>query len=191
MARSIRSRLARLSDLRHLTDAEAKALLADPGLVANGPVRWSLVGSPENPTQVRTTLRVYNTYGENLRLFGRIALAVPHCSHWGLVWGLKDAGEHPAPLRRLDLRDDHRNPDGEEWNDRTHKHRWSAADGNAWAYTPDDIPHDRTPGSVGPDDYRAIFEAFAAECAVDLGPDYGWGDPPLSLPAQPDLWEVP
>ena len=134
---------------------------------------------------------VFNSLGETLQLVGRVSLAVPESSHWALLWGAKQALEHPEAVRRLDLRDGHVNPDGKRWDDETHKHLWSAADGNDWAYTPDDIPHEVGPSRVGPDDYRAIFEAFAMECGIGFGLDYRWTDPVLDLPAQTDLWEVP
>lgn len=189
----LRGRIARLPELRHLTDSEAAGVLADRSLVVNEPVRWEISrGTEANPSEVRMSVRVFNSLGENLRLRGRISIAVPECSHWVLGWGDKRAGEHPAEIRRLDLRDGHRNPDGERWIDATHKHLWSAAEGNRWAYTPTDIPHSvLEEDGVCDDDYRAIFEAFASECRVGLGPDYRWTDPRLDPPAQVDLWEVP
>ncbi len=94
-------------------------------------------------------------------------------------------------LRRLDLRDDHVNPDGVQWRRETHKHRWSVADANSWAYTPNDIPHDGRPEAVGPDNYRAIFEAFAAECQIGFGPNYNWNDPTFPDLGTETLWRLP
>ena len=108
-----------------------------------------------------------------------------------LIWGDKPQYEQPVNLRRLDLHDRHRNPDGEAWERQTHKHRWSWTSGNAWAYTPTDIPHDPEPLPAGSDDYRAVFEAFAHECGVGLGPDYKWADPDLSVADAQPLWVVP
>jgi len=109
---------------------------------------------------------------ERLVLMGRIPLVVPWSSHWLLVWGKKVEREQPETIRRLDLRDDHPNPDGKLFEGATHKHRWSVADNNAWAYAPDDIPHDPSIPPLIEDNYRAIFEAFANECGIKFGPDY-------------------
>ncbi|WP_337973463.1 hypothetical protein [Cellulomonas sp. NTE-D12] len=191
--RAIRARLARLPNFRRLTDAEADLLLDDKSLVVNEPVRWGVSRWADvNPTELRMSVRVFNAFGENLSMRGRISIAIPERSHWALGWGDKRAGEFPVDLRRLDLRDDHQNPDGARWRGTTHKHRWSSQDGNRWAYTPTDIPHESIgEGSVCDDDYRAIFESFAAECHVELGPEFRWHDPELLRPTQTDLWEVP
>jgi hypothetical protein len=137
-------------------------------------------------------LDVTTVLGEHLKMTGRIPLAVPGRSHWTLVWGRKEAGETPESIRRLDLRDGHLNPDGERWDQKTHKHRWSEMENNAWAYTPDDIPHEQPGSPVTRDNYREVFEAFAAECGVSLSDGYTWSEPDLdSLRSDPGLWEVP
>jgi hypothetical protein len=188
----MRRRLSGLENFRSLTDTEAEMLLTDPALLVNEPVEWAVPqGQEDDPAGVCMTVRVFNGAGENLRVTARIALAVPHRSHWLLIWGDKRDQERAVCLRRLDLRDRHANPDGEAWDNATHKHTWSVAAGNDWAYTPDDIPHDQVAEPVGPDDYRAVFEAFLDECQIGRGPDYKWQDPPLAQRRQSTFWEVP
>ncbi len=185
--RELRRRAPGLEGFRELTDPEAQALLSsDCTRTVNEAVEWTAAGG-----ESRFSVQVFNTRSETLTLRGRINEAVPHRSHWLLVWGDKRRQEHAVVLRRLDLRDDHDNPDGQAWRGETHKHTWSQDEDNAWAYTPDDIPHDPDPGPVGADDYRAIFEAFVAECGVGFGPDYCWTDPKLDGDELGTLWRVP
>jgi hypothetical protein len=188
--RVTRQRLQRrardLADFRVLTDAEAAAIVDDSGKVINERLVWDVRrSSPEaRPTEVGVSVGVFNAASENLRLVVRIGLSALQRPHFLLLWGEKSRRELPTNLRRLDINDSHDNPDGERWRGGTHKHRWSVADGNAWAYTPDDIP-------VGHDNYREVFEAFTAECKITFGPDYAWADPPLDPGWNPQLWEVP
>lgn len=87
-------------------------------------------------------------------------------------------------VRRLDLRGTHRDrSSGEEWINRTHKHRWSEADGDKSVYTPDDICHKPSVPYVTSmndlaDEYRQVFEDFTKECLINLGPTYIWTHPP-------------
>ncbi len=74
---------------------------------------------------------------------------------------------------RLVLDGSHRNHVGEPgvWRDETHKHRWTNLHGDAIAYSLGDIT--AKPGAaVGADEYRAVFEAFAAECEISLTEGY-------------------
>ncbi len=191
-ARGLRRRAADLADFRRLTDGEAEALLAARKQV-NEPVKWLPSKVVDGAVaEVRMGVTVLSPIGEHLAVSGRVSARKPHASHWMLVWGSKAHREHPETIRRLDLRDDHVNPDGKAWAAQTHKHLWSATENNAWAYTPDDIPHDPAPLPVGAEDYHAVFEAFTGELGIALGPDYTWSDPQLPPVQPPDtLWEVP
>ncbi|MDQ3577722.1 MAG: hypothetical protein M3443_09030 [Actinomycetota bacterium] len=86
-------------------------------------------------------------------------------------------------VRRLDLRGSHVDRStGEQWINRTHKHRWSEADGNKSVYMPDDIRHVADVPLISSmkdlaDEYREVFEDFTKECLIDLGPAYIWSDP--------------
>ncbi|WP_157577072.1 hypothetical protein [Saccharomonospora iraqiensis] len=75
-----------------------------------------------------------------------------------------------VPVRRLDVNDSHK-----DWIDVTHKHRY-LPNGTSDAYLPDDIPRVPLGPTVPPGTYRAVFEAFAAECCVALPEGY-WTDP--------------
>jgi len=59
----------------------------------------------------------------------------------------------------------------------THKHRAEPGTGDEGAYQPLDIPSVPLQPRVAPGTYRAILEAFAAECFVEVGPDFTWIDP--------------
>lgn len=76
-----------------------------------------------------------------------------------------------VPIRRLDVNDAHK-----QWRDKTHKHTYIPALGAEDAYLPDDIPEVPLGPTVAPGTYRAVFEAFAAECFVEL-PDNYWTEP--------------
>lgn len=184
-------RANRTTGLRRLTDAEAAELLSDAvQKTVNEQVAWRTSGRSGDGTEVCMGLTVFNTLNEPLYIRGRIELAKPLESHWVFAWGTRAGGQASVNLRRLDLRDSHPNPDGQRWDKRSHKHLWSVADDNAWAYTPSDIPHDESPGFVGPDDYRSICEAFIIECGIGFGPDYDWTEPPLDA-GPPALMALP
>ncbi|MGC5378748.1 hypothetical protein ACPXB1_09790 [Micromonospora sp. DT68] len=59
----------------------------------------------------------------------------------------------------------------------THKHRVEPGGGEEAAYEPDDIPFVPLQPRVSPGTYRAILEAFAAECFITFGTDFGWSEP--------------
>ena len=186
----LRRRLRRLGGLDHLTDGQAEAIL-DPttSKTVNEPIAWTPGhGSQDRPTEWRCSVQVFNSLNEPLTVVARVAVAVPWRPHLVLLWGNRAFGTEPTNLRRLDVLDDHDNPGGEQWRDQTHKHLWSAAEGNDVAYTPTDIPATEP---VGRPPYGDIFEAFCAEVGIVFGPDYKWEDPPEGVPASATLWEVP
>lgn len=57
------------------------------------------------------------------------------------------------------------------------KHRASPGGGDEAVYEPDDIPEVPLQPRVAPGTYRAILEAFAAECKVVIGADFAWTEP--------------
>ncbi|WP_157538963.1 hypothetical protein [Micromonospora sp. NBRC 110037] len=59
----------------------------------------------------------------------------------------------------------------------THKHRVEPGGGDERAYEPDDIPPVPLQPRVAPGTYRAILEAFAAECFIMIGDDFAWIEP--------------
>ncbi|MDG4806499.1 hypothetical protein O7634_06985 [Micromonospora sp. WMMD1120] len=59
----------------------------------------------------------------------------------------------------------------------THKHRVEPGGGEEAAYEPNDIPVVPLQPRVSPGTYRAILEAFAAECFITFGTDFGWSEP--------------
>lgn len=94
----------------------------------------------------------------------------------------------PVCLRRLDVRGSHTNlrhtGNTERWNRRTHKHAYRDACGDAFAYTPIDIPDTGSPSdSPEPNEHSTVFEAFCNECGIEVG-GY-WVDPPLQTSTGP------
>jgi len=176
-----------------LTDALARSIL-DPSagltLTIDHLIDWEPLGFQGSGLGVHTSIPILSEIREPLALRIRIMSSTPWSSHYLLIWGTRLTG--CVNLRRLDLRDDHRNPDGAEvWTARTHKHTWSESHADCMAYTPTDIPHDPDL-TVGVDEYRQVFEAFCAECYVALGPSYRWTEP--SLPGRgggESLWVDP
>lgn len=59
----------------------------------------------------------------------------------------------------------------------THKHKVEPGGGLEGAYEPNDIPAVPLQPRVAPGTYRAILEAFAAECSVEIGTDFRWTEP--------------
>lgn len=82
---------------------------------------------------------------------------------------LVGSGRTAFPASRLCI-------NGSHGNKMTHKHR-TRGDGSEDVYEPDDIPPVPLQSRVAPGTYRAILEAFAAECSVKLGEDFVWTDP--------------
>lgn len=77
---------------------------------------------------------------------------------------LVGAGRERFSARRLCINQEHRPLSG------THKHRTEPAIGDEVPYKPDDIPEVPHAPRVAPGTYRAIFEAFAAECVIESDP---------------------
>jgi hypothetical protein len=84
---------------------------------------------------------------------------------------LVGAGRSGFSARRLCVNVPHRPIDG------THKHLAEPGRGDETAYQPDDIPDVPLQPRVAPGTYRAILEAFAGECFVELGQDFRWSEP--------------
>lgn len=194
MGIGIATRLKKISQLRYLDETEADSIMeAVADLHIMQPILWA--ENPGKTDEWRFNVAVFNALNENLTVTARVNQRRPFVSHWCLVWGDKRLGERAVNLRRLDLRDDHTNPDGEQdWVSKTHKHIWSSQYGERFAYTPDDIPHDCRLPPLVPDSLKCIFEAFARECGIRLiAPGYQWSEPPIGVPEeqQATLWEIP
>lgn len=146
-----------------LTEAEADLLIEnDKEITAE--IEWRRVNGSE-----AATVRVKNSSGRHLELRLRVQPKAPEQLHLVLL-------DSRQPLRRLDVRDGHTNPDGTRWEHQTHKHRWTDLHGDGEAYTPSDIPE--PDGDVTPDHYREIVEAFCQECNIDHA-GLVWTDPDM------------
>lgn len=75
-------------------------------------------------------------------------------------------------LRRLCVNEEHRPFSG------THKHKLTPFGTDEDTYEPTDIPVVPLAPRVAPGVVQAVFEAFAAECNVQLVDPYRWAEPP-------------
>lgn len=158
-----------------IDEATAEHLLSGGHMSVRVPVRWR-----EDLHHVRAQVAVDapETYGAGLVLDLSLSFARP----WKYSYQLRSGG---VILRRLDVRSSHTNHSGPpgRWRGETHKHRWSDRYRDHIAYTPTDIP--AAPGTtVGPDEYRQVFEAFCGECNITLAQGYLWVEPNVSRNAQ-------
>ena len=149
---------------------EAEELLQS-NLRLQGQPQWQ-----ETSQHVKTVLVVNSDADATVYFDVTLVRRVPWLYHLQLRW-------EKYPVRRLDVRDSHSNPhgsDGQTWSNETHKHAWREEYGDGWAYTPDGLPI--APGyDVAPDEYREVFEAFCAECGIDLE-DFVWVEPTVTVP---------
>ncbi len=139
------------------------------GLALQVPVQWK-----DRPAAVRAQMAVSNVHA--LPLF--VGMQVTKAKPWKPTVYLMVENEQ---LRRLDVNGSHTNrtPDREEWRGRTHKHRWSEAHRDAFAYTPEEIPAVPLTNVTGRE-LRGVFEAFLAECHIQTRGAYLWKDPTLT-----------
>ncbi|MGW4559925.1 hypothetical protein ACWEOV_40885 [Streptomyces sp. NPDC004365] len=124
-------------------------------------MRWVLRGSVlEGTIEVRTALPELET-GKLRMTVRRLAPSQPRLQY--LIGN--------AAVRRLCVNEQHRPYEG------THKHMINLRGTDEDAYEPDDIPEVPLAPRVAPGTYRAILEAFVAECAITLGEDFVWVEP--------------
>jgi len=131
-----------------------------------GGVTWKLDGTIrwEGEVDVRTVLPMLASC--RLRLVvNKLAPSEPKLQY------LVKAGRNGFAARRLCLNVPHSPFDG------THKHRAEPGSGDEDTYEPDDIPELPLAPRVAPGTYRAILEAFAKECFIEIGPDFVWTEP--------------
>lgn len=149
---------------------ELVAAILDPsaGLALQVPVMWK-----NRSATVRVQMSVHNVHA--FPLF--VGMQVTKDKPWKPTVYLMYENEQ---LRRLDVNGTHTNrtANGEQWRDRTHKHRWTEAHRDAVAYTPADVP--AVPWSdVTGRHLRDVFEAFLRECHIEMRGAYSWSDPTL------------
>jgi hypothetical protein len=146
------------------------AAVLDPsaGLALQVPVQWK-----DRTSCVRAQMAIHNVHA--FPLF--VGMQVTKDKPWKPTVYLMCENEH---LRRLDVNGSHANrtSDHEQWMNRTHKHRWSEAHRDAVAYTPEDIPSIPWSDVTGRH-LREVFEAFLAECQIEMRGAYSWSDPSL------------
>lgn len=165
-----------------LTDAAAEAIVSGHiGASLHRGLLWTPMNLRRDgmPTKIEGRVRVEAAVDDVFELMIRLCPDKPWSPTCVLLH--KVTGTN---VRRLDVRGTHRDrTGGEEWINRTHKHRWSVARGDRDVYTPDDIRHDPAiPDTLAmkdlADEYRQVFEDFAAECLIDLAAGYFWNHPP-------------
>jgi hypothetical protein len=74
-------------------------------------------------------------------------------------------------IRRLCVNEPHRPFEG------THKHKLGPFASEEEAYEPDGFPMVPLAPRIAPGVLQAVFEAFAAECSIDLRDPYRWQEP--------------
>ena len=175
---------------RIMTDAMAEKLLSgNAGCVINAPLTWKQKNHPKSattPVHVEGTSTVSSNLGMRLELRMRIGLDRP----WDYTLLILSPVDGVC-LRRLDVRGTHRDRlTGEDFINRTHKHKWSEARGNSEVYSPDDIRH--TPGPLlhatlasMDEEYERVVRDFVAECRMMLGSGYAWTQPPAAAVQDP------
>lgn len=122
------------------------------GVISEGTVPVRTVLSALNPCRLRMTVNPLSPSEPKLQY-------------------LVSTGPQGFSARRLCVNTPHRPFSG------THKHRMEPSLGDEAAYEPNDIPDVPLAPRVAPGTYRAILEAFAAECFVEIGPDFAWVEP--------------
>lgn len=171
-----------------MTDALADKVLGGRiGGAINLPFQWKQKNAPRRPkapihieahTPVRTDLSC------RLELRFRIGLDKP----WEYSLILLHPGSRTV-LRRLDVRGTHIDREtGEEYINRTHKHKWSEQRGNKDVYAPDDIRHSPDPVldatlAVMDEEYDRVVYDFVHECRMSIGGGYLWVPPTPPTPA--------
>lgn len=153
------------------------------GGALNAPLVWKQKNAPRRrsaPIHVEACAPVRTDLSCKLELRLRIACDVP--------WEYTLILLHPTDgtnVRRLDIRGTHIDRStGEEYLQRTHKHKWSTATGNNEVYEPDDIRH--TPGPIlgataasMDEEYDRVLRDFITECKMTVGGGYVWVPPTL------------
>lgn len=169
-----------------MTDALAEKILSGTvGGALNAPLVWKQKNAPRKrnaPIHIEAAAPIRTDLSCRLELRVRIGLDLP----WDyslLLLHLNDG----VCVRRLDIRGTHVDRDsGDEYINRTHKHRWSKARGYKDVYCPDDIRHDPEPiieaTVAGMDEeYDRVVRDFIAECKMTVGGGYVWVPPTLPV----------
>lgn len=173
-----------------MTDGLAEKVLSGfAGGALNTPFTWKVKNIPKRanaPVHVEAHAPIKTDLSCRLELRMRIGNDNP----WEYMLMLL----HPLDrvcLRRLDIRGTHRDrAGGEDYINRTHKHRWSVARGDKDVYAPDDIRHNPDPVfdatfETMDEEYDRVVRDFIAECRMSVGDAYVWVPPPSFPRTQP------
>ncbi|MEV0001390.1 hypothetical protein AB0H28_03755 [Micromonospora sp. NPDC050980] len=152
-----------------ITAANVGALLSPLArAVTVGGITWTATrgqgSSKEGIVRVRTALAVLSPCLLRL-VVNPLAPSEPKLQY------LVGAGRDRFSARRLCVNVPHRPITG------THKHRVEPGSSDEGAYEPTDIPEVPLQPRVAPGTYRAILEAFANECFIEMASDFAWSEP--------------
>lgn len=175
---------------REMTDALAEKILSGTvGGALNAPLTWKQKNAPRKrsaPIHVEGCAPVKTDLSCRLEIRMRIGLDLP--------WDYTLILLHPPGgecIRRLDIRGTHLDrAGGEQYINRTHKHKWSRNRGNAEVYPPSDIRHSPDP-IIGAtlrsmdEEYDRVVRDFVSECKMSIGGGYVWVPPPAPSLSQP------
>ncbi|MEU8711645.1 hypothetical protein [Streptomyces sp. NPDC048663] len=181
-----------------MTDALAEKIFSGTvGGVLNTPLAWKQKNAPRSahkPVHIEAWAPLKTDLSCRLELRMRIGLDV--------LWEYSLLVLHPADktcLKRLDVRGTHLDRStGEDYLNRTHKHKWSRARGNRDVYAPDDIRHTPEPifGATlesMDEEYDRVVRDFITECKMTVGGSYAWVPPtiPVTQPTFDGLEDYP
>lgn len=150
-----------------ITAANVGALLSPLAqAVTVGGITWNANRgvSKEGMVRVRTALAVLSPCMLRL-VVNPLAPSEPKLQY------LAGTGRDRFSARRLCVNVPHRPITG------THKHRVEPGSSDEGAYEPTDIPEVPLQPRVAPGTYRAILEAFANECFIEMASDFTWSEP--------------
>ncbi|MFE9221880.1 hypothetical protein ACFYN3_36880 [Streptomyces lavendulae] len=181
-----------------MVDALAEKVLGGKvGGAICAPFQWKQKNAPRRlgaPIHVEARAPIRTDLSCRLELRFRIGLDKP--------WEYSVMLIHPGSgsiLRRLDVRGTHIDREtGEEYINRTHKHKWSEQRGNKDVYAPDDIRHSPDPIlgatlTMMDEEYDRVVRDFVHECRMSIGGGYVWvpPTPPLPVPTLEGFEEYP
>lgn len=147
------------------TSQDLEALLSPLGRArAAGTISWV----PKGPRCWIGTLPVRTTFDSGADSALQLGLKLPAPDQPNLQYLVRGVA-----VRRCDVNETHRGHPPFT----THKHTYDPKTGAEGSYLPDDIPRVAMGPTVPRGIYRAVFDAFAAECFVELGEGY-WTEPP-------------
>ena len=150
-----------------LTEQEAERIVQDRKRVGED-VQWRK--ADEGESWLKCELNVENSLRANLKLYLNWNTEEPMLFSFSLI--LSNAYR----IRGLDFNGSHKNrhTDRKRWQSETHKHKWTDACRDSFAYTPNDITAELI---------EEVFRQFCVECNIEFTGGFSSAPPKqLNLP---------